>query len=52
MERRAGIELVQPALELGELGRVGDVALGEQQAVGDGGLLHRLLVVVERAARR
>ena len=49
VERRAGIELVQPALELGELGRVGDVALGEQQAVGDGGLLHRLLVIVERA---
>ena len=49
VERRAGIELVQAALELGERACVGDVALGEQQAVGDGGLLHRLLVVVERA---
>src|SRR5216683_5895701 len=43
MERRAGIELVQATLELVERACVGDVALGEQQAVGDGGLLHRLL---------
>ena len=49
VERCAGIEVVQPVLQFGELGRIGDVDLGQQDAVGDGGLLYGLLVIVERA---
>ena len=49
LERRTGVELVQSALELLELGGLADIGLGQQQPIGHGGLLHRFLVIVERA---
>jgi hypothetical protein len=44
---RPGVERLQPGGQAGRGARVGEVGLGEHQAVGDRGLAHRLGVPVE-----
>src|SRR3546814_20887362 len=54
MDRRGRVERAQPRLQRRAARGIGEVALGQEEAVGDGGLLYGFPVAVEgrRADRR